>query len=257
MRVTMVNYFSTIKVYLKYYFAYPLNVFIKLIYVPVQLYIMYFLWQTLSEYQTLDINYLMNYYLLAFLILYSYPYLHIASEVNEDILSGVLSNYLVRPISFITPKLSKFISWMLMYSIVIFIALTYIAFQNNISFLRILQFLILMTIGLLIEFHIWFLIGLLAFYIGKVRGIMILTGSLRSLLSGSLIPLSLFPEWSMGILQFSPFRFFLYTPVNFLLTDSVSFSSELLSALICLIVLLLLEKIIWKSGSKLYNNSMS
>ena len=262
MKVIMVKWSKCISVYLKEYITYPANVFIKLIYVPIQMFIMYFLWQTLAEFQNLDFNYLINYYLLVYLILYSYPYLHISKDINEDIMTGSLSNILVRPISYIQPKISKFLAWMTLYSVVILIALIYIGISNSIGLLttlhgRIGQFLLLMICGLLIEFSIWFMIGLLSFYIGKVRGFMILTGTLRSLLSGSLIPLALFPEWTDGIIKFSPFKFFLYVPVNFLLDIKVNFYSEISSAILCLIVLIISIKFIWWHGIKLYNNSMS
>ncbi|MCD5410507.1 MAG: ABC-2 family transporter protein [Clostridiales bacterium] len=164
--------------------------------------------------------------------MYSYPFLHISREVHEDIFTGVLSNYLVRPVDYLLPKISKFFSWMLIYFIVIIAALIFVYFWNGIGIWKIAQFCLLLFIGLVIEFSIWFIIGSLSFYMGKIRGVVILVSAIRGLLSGSLITLSFFPEWSQRFIELSPFRFLLFTPINLLLTEDVNFKVDMVSAIV-------------------------
>lgn len=253
----MDKYLTCYKVYFKNYIVYPSNVFIKLIYVPIQMIIVYYLWKILSQYKYIDMNYMFNYYLLTYLILYSYPFLNISSDIQNDIFSGSLSNYMVRPINYIIPKLARFLAWMSIYCVILIPALFYVSIIRNIGLLKILQFTVLMFLGIMIEFYLWYIIGILSFYIEKVRGLMRMINALRSLLSGSILPLSYFPKWSSAIIEFSPFRFLIYTPINFLLTTHGDFFPTMVSSLICLCILIILEVLLWNYGFQKYQNNLS
>lgn len=67
---------------------------------------------------------------------------------------------------------------------------------------------------------------------GKIRGVVILVSAIRGLLSGSLITLSFFPEWSQRFIELSSFRFLLFTSINLLLTEDVNFKVDMVLAIV-------------------------
>lgn len=164
---------------------------------------------------------------------------------------------MVRPINYIIPILARFLAWLSIYCVILVPTLFYVSIMRNIGLLKILQFTVLMFLGMIIEFYLWYIIGILSFYIEKVRGLIRMINALRSLLSGSIIPLFYFPKWSNAIVEFSPFRFLIYTPINFLLTKHSDFLSAMVSGSICLCILIILEVLLWNYGFQKYQNNLS
>lgn len=219
MKVSMVKYTMLIKTYLKAYLKYPVEVFLKLIYLPVQMLMYYFLWINLSKSGDLDIRYIISYYLITGLLNYSYPSRHIALNVEEDIMEGTIANCLVRPYSYILPALSRYIAWALIYSVIFIAAIIFLAFFQKINIMQILYFIIASITGKLVEFMLWFDIGLLSFFIERIKGVIITVNALMLLVSGNLIPLSLFPKTLHNITYFFPFRTYIFFPADILISE--------------------------------------
>lgn len=249
--------FVCTKLYIKYFFAYPQNVYIKLIYVPLQLILTMFLWSTISQTSSVDFKEMTTYYLLVFSVIYAYPFLRSSRNVGDDIFNGNMSNYLVRPVSYLYVTFSKFAAWIIVYSIIFLPMMIFVHFFNDYSILRILQFLVLVGVGMVIEMFIWVIIGSFTFYIEQVYGIAIMLNAVKNLLSGSLIPLEYLPSYVQSIANLSPFKFLVYVPVNFLQDNSLGFISTLGASLLCLVIVFVVQQVLWRQGVKSYQNNFS
>jgi ABC-2 type transport system permease protein len=74
--------------------------------------------------------------------------------------------------------------------------------------------LTIVSVGLsfLVNFYVNYSIGLLGFWIVDASGIRNFIGILTSIFSGTLVPLTLFPEWAQHILLFNPLTYMGYAP---------------------------------------------
>lgn len=259
MKVLMVKYIFLIKTYIKMYKSYPVAVFFKLIELPVQMFMYIFLWFYISKSSDIDVNYMIFYYLVTGLLSLAYPFLSIAVDIEKDVLEGGIANCLVRPYHYIMPLLTKYISWMCIYSVVYIPTLILIYFCYKISFAQVLMFIIFSLLGMFIEFMFWFFIGLFSLFFEKVRGLIRIIAAFKIILSGGLIPLSLMPTIMQKISNFVPFKYYIYVPVNSLLTklDLATFVSTLCIALLWLLSLSFLSFLTWKKGINQMQTNMS
>jgi ABC-2 type transport system permease protein len=250
MRALMVKYTLLIVTYLKAYSKHPLEVFLKLIYLPVQMMMYYFLWINIGKSNTLDITYMITYYLTISLLIHSYPSRHIALSVEQDVMEGTITNCLVRPYSYIIPAFSKYIAWALIYFIIFIPSLVFITFYKGITLAQILYFIVATIVGKFVEFMLWFDIGLIALFIERIKGVIISANAIMLFMSGSLIPLSFFPKWLINITYFFPFRTFIYFPADILLSERSTqyFILNIVIGLFWLILLTIISKLLFNKG---------
>ena len=253
------KYVTLLSTHFKFYIKYPLGLFLKLIYLPVQMIMSIFLWIAISTNSSIDVRYMIKYYLLVNLLNYAYPFAHISIDIESNILDGTISNNLVRPVGYYVPIVSKYLSWMIIYSVVFIPVLIGFYFFEGVSIVKITVFIAYVILGMSIEFLIWYNIGLLAFFLGKTRGVRMMIFAVRSIVSGTLLPLSLFPEIIQKIIYFIPFRYYIYVPVNTVLSD-ISYSTLLIDAFsgCCwILVLWLFTTLSWNIGIQKYQNNIS
>ncbi|QSX05005.1 ABC-2 family transporter protein [Sedimentibacter sp. zth1] len=258
MKVSMVKYIFLIKTYIKTYKKYPLGLFLKLIYLPVQMLMYIFLWINIGKSSNIDIQYLILYYLLTNLLLYAYPFTHIATDIQTDVMEGGIANYLVRPYSYITLFLAKYISWMALYSVIFIPTIIVIYFLANLTVLQVFMFIVTILIGMFVEFMFWFNVGLISLYIERIKGVMTTAMAIRMFVSGSIIPLTYFPEMFQKLTYFFPFRYYIYVPVSSVLTQN-SFNEIILNlsgGLIWLLLLSISSLLLWNRGVKILNTNM-
>jgi ABC-type uncharacterized transport system permease subunit len=245
--------------YIKEYRKYPMGLFLKLIYLPAQMLMYIFLWLNISKSNAIDLKYLISYYLLTNLLVYAYPFTHIANDIEREVMEGGISNYLVRPINYINLILAKYVAWMSLYSAIFLPAVVFVYFFREISLVQIVLFLISAIVGMGVEFMFWYNVGLISFFIERIRGIMTTALALRMFVSGSLIPLSFFAEPIRKVTYLFPFRFYIYVPVNTLLgeKETAEIIVDFAAGFAWIIMLVLLSKFLWSKGIKKIESNMS
>ena len=77
-----------------------------------------------------------------------------------------------------------------------------------------MPFIVSLALGVLIYAGIAFLVGLTAFHIENNAGVLFATTASIELLSGTLIPLVMFPSWVVSILDYLPFKMIFYIPMQ-------------------------------------------
>jgi ABC-2 type transport system permease protein len=252
MKAFLDKYRVLVGIYVKMYRKYQMELFLKLIYLPVQMLMYVFLWKVLLHQGGAEQSYMICYYLFVVLLGYAFPFVHIATDIQKDVEQGTMTTFLVRPVQYVVPVISRYLAWMVCYSVIFVPAVLFTVIYRGISLQNLGLFFIYLVLGTGIEFLIWYNLGLLALKIERIRGVLITFRAFKSLVSGSLIPISLFPQLLRTVTEFLPMKFYIYTPVNALLDgERVGESAgNMVLALAWIAVLTAVAALQWNSGLK-------
>ena len=112
-------------------------------------------------------------------------------------------------------------------------------------------FLLSILFGIFISYHILYLFAMSAFWVTKPWYIQTLVIALTRLFGGGVIPIWLYPDWLKTMSDVLPFRFITYEPIQIFLGNiqGVEILHCLMMQWISLIVLVLIEKIIWRKAA--------
>lgn len=250
MRTLTAKTLFIIKAYIKTYLRYPANLFFKLVELPFQMFIYIFLWYFIFPDDAGNLSYMICYYLMTGLLSLAYPFIHIAGDIEQDVFEGAIMNCIVRPYNYIQPILGKYLAWTSLYSIVYIPSIIFVAFYHHCSAAQIIFFVVQSVIGLFVEFMMWYTIGLCALYTPKIRGVLRIIAAIKVILSGSLIPLTYMPQFVRTATDFLPFKYYIFVPVNTLLTEvsAKSILIDALSGLTWILIFILASSLIWNNA---------
>lgn len=182
-------------------------------------------------------------------------------SIIEEIDSGELSNFLLKPFSYFVYKLAQEHGWRIGdLTIRLPIAILFIFFFRSIffpSFTLSLFFLVILSIilGATIYYCISFTFGLIAFWASNVYSLMGFYWIAIGFLGGEYIPLPLLPSFLFRISMFLPFRYIYSFPIE-IYFGLVSGSNLIFGfgvQFLWLISVIFLAKKIWQRGVKRYN----
>lgn len=176
-------------------------------------------------------------------------------EIDEQVKTGQVSVYLLRPVHFHTmmfcqaagESLFRLIFFTLPVGLAIVIAFPVMLAASGVDFLL---FGVSSLFSFLILTEINFMVGLLAFSLKSIEGIIRAKYFLVQLLSGLLLPLSFFPGWFQGVLEFLPFRIIAYVPLRFYLgkIPSSEIPVVFLNQLVWFAVLVVMGQFMWRKA---------
>ena len=177
-------------------------------------------------------------------------------DLAIDIRLGRISSYLIYPFDFWQYHSSRFVAFQLMQTCVAIISTLIASATGLLSGLSLHNFLL----GLfycqfvsLFWFASQFLIGILAFWLDQTWVLRVMFLMTASFLSGSMIPLEIFPKGFAHLLNYSPFPYLTYVPTKvFMGAYPDSLKLALVNLLAWTVVLIGLSSVIWKRGIKLY-----
>lgn len=243
---------------LKKAFANRIELFTKLFGYPARLFMVYFLWLSVLEnraFPDLEKSYILGYYTVSLFLVQMYPFIRKSREIREQIFSGEIANYLARNIPFGVVNLMEYTATISVYLLsvtpVAYILLGIVA-KVLPGLTLLLMFLFLAFLGSILRFAVWYVIGLLTFYTHENMGIITFYLTLENVLSGSLLPLRVFPEQFQKVFNILPFRLMIYTPVDVLFNGTTvsQFLINVFLQIFWLALVLALAAVIWKGGLK-------
>lgn len=206
-----------------------------------------------------DSKSIQTYYLLV-IVAQSILITHVENTVaTEDIRMGELVRELLKPISYLWLKLSNEAPWRLIQGFYGMVVLTLflffgMSFSISLSTSLILQALFISLLAFSLSFLFKMVLGLLAFWMTDVYGILETNDVFIIMFSGTLMPFDLLPEWIQKIAQFTPYPYIVYYPVAaFMGKADVNFSGVILSQLIWIIGLYSAYRIVWSKGIKKFS----
>ncbi len=242
-------------IHLKNVKVYTQNFIFSMISYPAQVIMFFYLWSAILSSTNLEgvlPEDLLAYYLLAFLIERLTANRIVTDNIEEEIVTGKMVTYFVRPISIYSIHLTEYIS-KLTINTLLMVPIAFILLEVltpsfvMFSIWSIIFFAISILLAGISQFLMFFSIGLLAFWIERVWGIRMGFDWIISFFSGRLIPLYLFPIVLRNIVDLLPFRFFAYelimiilNPISLnLILENIFFQTFWLIVLIVICIILL------------------
>ena len=175
--------------------------------------------------------------------------------VAEEIKDGNITQYLLKPFSYMWLKFSTTFPHgilKLIVGILVLVLLAMFGFPVNINPILVIFFVFSLFLAMIGNYLIYFTTGLGSFWTVQTFGLSAFVSIASSLVSGRLIPIDLLPSQITMISSWLPFRHFVFFPAQIFL-GHLSFS-EILAGLsfqaIWIIVLYVLTILVWKAGQK-------
>jgi ABC-2 type transport system permease protein len=183
---------------------------------------------------------------------------HIGGEIG----SGEISNYLVKPISYIWFWFTRDISNKVLNLLFAFFEFTLLwailkpDLHLQLSGVSVVGFLLSIIAAVFIYFFLSLSTRFVSFWSPEnTWGLSFFTIILVETLSGLIFPLDLLPDWAFKIIQFTPFPYLVYFPISIILgrLTGLSLVRILLQSAVWGLILYLLGKYMWKKGLKTYS----
>lgn len=181
-----------------------------------------------------------------------------SDTMQNDISQGRLTNYLLKPViyplSLYAKGLGETIASIILTIPVGLVFIYFLSDTINLSIERVGLFIISLALSSVIGFFIWFIVGLLSFYMENIFGVQFMFWLVLSVFSGRTVPLDILPETIQHVADILPFKYLLFIPLQ-IINGTVTTTNALhglLIALIWLLVLIIISQIIYRSGLKKY-----
>lgn len=193
-------------------------------------------------------------------ILYSFSSFH-TWYIEEDIKMGMLSKYLLKPISPFLYYFSSQSAHAVIETIIkmgVFLPILYtLGFLPSFQIINALLFLVYLPFVFFFSFTIFSLISSMSFWLTDVYAIRWSLTVIFRLLSGMMVPLSFFPENFQRILYFLPFQHLVFTPIR-LMQNALTLGQGIDSLKILILWTVFLSAIriwIWNRGAHSYESA--
>ena len=255
------------------FLAYKFSVFSWLLVTIFEVAIVIFLWIAVYKNSSEGVNSIINGFtfkeMITYLVTISiFQFVVMDGEtlwvINDEIKKGTISSAFIKPISyrlrFIATTLGSLCIRVLLFGIPLFV-IAYIIFylidfieivSIGLFIVHLLLFIISIFIASLLNDVINYIFGVLCFYTSSGWGINFIKDVIIGFLSGTLLPLTFFPDAFKVIINYLPFAGMAYNPVMIVLMkfDLVESIKVILLSIFWLIILELFAKLLFNRASK-------
>ena len=259
----MKKYLFVTKNSLAEYFTYRLNFVLWRVRVVISVLITFFLWQTIYAGRGEIFNYNQS-QMMTYIILLSFISAVVMStqtfRVAEEINSGSLSNFLIRPLSYFRFNLSRDLADKIINIIfaTIEVPLIILIFRPPFFWqtnpLNLILFFFSLVLSTLLFFEISMLLSLIGFWSREVWAPRFIFFILIAFLAGTYFPLDIVPAPLYSFLKLLPFTYLVFFPLRIYLGGvSVSFmATGLAVSSSWIFVLYFIMRKVWRNGLKIY-----
>lgn len=242
-------------------FAYRANSFIMMLSVFFSFGVMYFLWASIyrqgNQIGNYSFNEIITYYI--YVTIFELLFVnYVAWDIGEEIKNGHLTNVILKPIKYLEYKFAQNLGTLLyrtilfipMIALSIFLLRSFMIFPDNQIVYA--YFFILAILSYVLNFLIYYIIGIFAFWMDDVYGFLFVSLVMISFLQGQWIPLDLLPTWFSTLNNFLPFKYLFYVPVG-IVSERIAFDFSIIFITLGWIgMLYLIAYLIYKRGLKKY-----
>jgi ABC-2 type transport system permease protein len=178
-----------------------------------------------------------------------------ANNLSEDIRMGKISNYLIYPMNFWEFHTASFLAFEFLQIFICLITIFIISFTSLLGTINVeilingFSYCIFVSI---FWFSIQYLTGIIAFWLEETWTLRVIFSIISGFLSGAIIPLDLFPERWIQIISYTPFPYLTYYPIKIFMGEIDFFTKGYLILSLWLIIIILVNKLVWKKGIKMY-----
>lgn len=220
--------------------------------------VMLFVWNAVfnsgGKVSDLDSYHIVTYYFFSYITASLVNATAIARDISMDIRTGTINNVLLKPVSYMQYVFHRHLGQKSFLCLVLVIpaSVFYLVFRNHITiyFSRIILFAGALVLAFILNFLLYYLIGILSFWFMDNGGLIQLWSNLLSITSGERFPLFLFPASIQLILGFFPFKYTVYFPVSIMVEPQVAYGNFGVM-LLWIIVLGGIVKLLWNKGCEM------
>jgi ABC-2 type transport system permease protein len=182
-------------------------------------------------------------------------------QIAADIKDGNISQFLLKPIDYLTYRLVLFASGRLIYTVVAIVPVAiFIFFQRDFfvgpaSGTHLGVFMISLVLTALLQFLISYTLALLAFWVLEVSTFIFIAFAIEYAASGQLYPLDILPSLVTKLMFYTPFPYLMFFPVNVYLgkTNGSELWAGLVMQAFWVVMAYLLARWVWSRGIKHYS----
>ncbi len=247
--------------------AYRMNFLFRAVFTLIPLLANILLWKTIFSDKTAgetvgayNLSEMVSYYLLILIVSSMTAVNEDDWQIAADIRNGVISQFLLKPMDYLTFRLSLFLANRLIYVLVAAIPVgLFLLWQKqywsgpaNLDALALSIFSLILT-GLL-QFLMSFTMALLAFWVLEVATFIFILYAFEYIAGGHLFPIDLLPNWLETILYWTPFPYLLSFPVLIYLgrVEGQEMWNGLIVQFVWLILAFVAARFVWNRGIKSY-----
>jgi ABC-2 type transport system permease protein len=181
-----------------------------------------------------------------------------SSQMILEIRQGLINKYLIRPISYFWYHFMMFVGVNSLYIIVYFSLLFLFVFifpgmlfQTLASFLG---FIFSLLLSIYLSYCIYFIMVCFAFWFGEVRSIVVAYNLGMLMISGQYIPIRLFPEEVLSVINYTPIPYLVDFPVSIAtgLIQSYDWVYSIQYAILWCFILTVISLLIYNFGIRKY-----
>jgi ABC-2 type transport system permease protein len=177
-------------------------------------------------------------------------------SLQEMIRSGQLSQYLLKPVSIVEFIYIRGLGARLFVAMITLCILSVVGLFYDINSVRLLPSMGLAILGNVIHYQVGAILATVAFIWEEAYAILMVKNMIVSLLSGELIPLTLFPIGFAWVYQITPFYLYVFGPVQYVTGQWTN--AQMLEAygmaVVWIVMLTLVVKWSWSLGLKRYSS---
>lgn len=261
MLINLEKWWSTIKVSWVKYTAYKLNFFLTIIGPSlVFFFVKYNLWSSIYAGQEglmikgFNFDQMIQYHLWALLV--SLVASGFASwNLSDDIRLGRISSYLIYPFNFWEFHTASWVGFQFLQMFIAALTLGVCVVCNIIPLPEpriLLTGFAFTTFISLFWFSLQYFTGVLAFWLEETWILRVILSIIATFLSGAIIPLDLFPEFMITMLDYTPFPYLSYYPIRIFQGYPIDLFRGVIMISGWTIIMIVVNHLTWKKGMRLY-----
>lgn len=229
----------------------------NLLYIVVLLYLWNAIYReggALGEY---TLSELFTYYVLQ-LMINSLVLSYVSWDIVDQIREGFFSNFLIKPLNYLTYWFTLNLSGKLLEGVFILIvgAVVALILASQLFIppqgVPVFYFLFSLVLGLVLAFEFEFLIGVIAFWLIQVKSFKYMLQYIIFFFAGAVLPLDLFPGGLKTVAEWLPFQFLVYFPIQIFLGKEEAPMEGFLIAMIWILGLYLFLRFLLMRGIRKY-----
>ncbi len=261
----MRKYVEVCKIAIKNSFAYKFDAVGNAFFAFFTLLLSYILWGGIykggSNIEGFTFNMMITYYILVGFLSRMNISNEISERMAEEVRSGNFTKYLTKPISAIGYYFSEiigkgvFITFCNIFATFLWIVIFNRFFVFN-SLKQVIFAILITMLGLFFLALLNYLFVMITFWVLDVSALFMIKESIISLVTGTLVPLNLFPKFMTSFFQFTPFYYVYYYPVTIYLgVEEVGYRMAFGVLGSWCILLLLIIKLLFRKVLKSYEGA--
>lgn len=219
---TLAKYLAVLRITVATQTAYLAEMVLRTLFMALILYVFVQLWSVTYEAMGrstiagFSVPQMVLYLMITESILLSRP--RMAREIDQEVRAGDIAYQLIRPYDYVTFRLAAYLGERLprlgiCLAVGTLLVLVYVG-PVPIGPAGLLAALVVLALGLLLDFGGTIAVGLCAFWVEDTQPLALLYDRAIMLLGGLLLPLELFPDWIGAPLAALPFQLLLYAPAR-------------------------------------------